>query len=229
MRSMMRWCVVVFLALIAAATPSTALASPEPGADLALTNVSHALDGRSLTVSGWVENRGRAPIGRLVIDASGVSPAGEVTAFGSDGIPWLIRSGESIQFTIRLSVDSHLIRAYSVQVAFARTPIRPLTSVRRTVELELYRPLLLSGVRAQAEIRGRTLTVRADAQRLPVALVIVEVRLLDVHMVGLPLEERRLDVLIVDVPADGSATVHLGTPAFLLRTRVVDVRLKVAW
>ncbi|MGH2373321.1 MAG: hypothetical protein ACRDIC_07565 [bacterium] len=223
----MRWWIVI-LALIAL-TPVHGVANQEPGAGLALINISHALEGRTLTVSGWLENRGSVPTGRFVIDASGTSPSGEVTAFGSDGIPWLIRPGENAAFSIRLPVDGQLIRAYSVQVAFTRSPARPLTSIRRSVDVELYRPLLLSGVRVQAEMRGHTLTVRADAQRLPVALVTVEVRLLSTHLMALHQEERRLDVMLVDVPADGTATVHLGTPAFLLGTRVVDVRLKVAW
>lgn len=222
-------CFVLTIMVLTAATPMTGMASPEPGAGLALTNVSHALDGRSLTISGWVENRGPVPAGGLVIDASGMSPGGDVTAFGSDGIPWLIRPGDAAPFTIRLPVDNQLVRAYSVHVALTRAPSRALASVRRTVDVELYRPLLLSGVRAQAEMRGRTLTVRADAQRLPVTLVTVEVRLLLTHLLGLPLEERRLDVMVVDVPADGTTTVHLGTPALLLGVRVVDVRLRVAW
>lgn len=223
----MRWGILI-LALIAL-TPAQGVSNQEPGVGLALINISHALEGRTLTVSGWIENRGSAPTGRLVIDASGTSPSGDVTAFGSDGIPWLIRPGENAAFSIRLPVDGQLIRAYSVQVAFTRSPARPLTSIRRSVDVELYRPLLLSAVRIQAEVRGHRLTVRADAQRLPVALVTVEVRLLSTHLVALHLEERRLDVLLVDVPADGTTTVHLGTPAFLLGTRVVDVRLRVAW
>ncbi|MGH2404815.1 MAG: hypothetical protein ACRDGN_10165, partial [bacterium] len=186
-------------------------------------------DGRTLTVTGWVENRGPAPIGRLVIDASGTSPTGEVTAFGSDGIPWLIRPGETTPFSVRLPVDGQLIRAYNVQVAFVSAPSRALTSVRRSVDVEMYRTLLLSSVRAQADIRGGTLKVRADAQRLPVALVTVEVRVLLAQVLALPFEQRRMEVIVVDVPADGTATVHLGTDAFLLGVRVVDVRLRVAW
>lgn len=226
----MWWRAAIVAFALSAIVPWTGLAAQEPTNGLVLAGISHALEGRSLVVSGWVENRGPLPVGRLVIDASGLSPSGEVTAFGSDGIPWQIPPGGNATFSVRLPVDGQLIRAYNVQVAFARPPIRALTSVRRPVEIDLYRSLVLSTVRVHAEIRGSTLVVRADAQRLPVSLVTVEVRFILTHLLGRRLEERRLEVVVVDVPADGTATVHLGVhDAFLVGVRVVDARLKVSW
>lgn len=225
----MRWdavSVVVVLAGLLASAPAHA----QPAAGVALTGIVHSLDGRHLIVSGWVENRTPAPVGGLVIDASGVAPTGETTAFGSDGIPWQIAPGASEAFSLRLSVDGQLIRAYTVQVGFVRPPIRPLASVRRDVELDLYRPLLLSVVRPQADLTGGVLTVRADARRLPVAQVTIEVRLLLTQRIRRGLADRRIEVLLVDVPADGAATFHLGmSHVSVLGLRVTDVRLKVAW
>lgn len=225
----MRWVAAILIGVLggAAAVPAS---GAERGAALALANVSHTLEGRHLIVSGWVENRSPAPVGGLVIDARGISPTGETTAFGSDGIPWQIAPGEAESFSLRLPVDGQLIRAYSVQVGLARAPIRPLASVRRDVEAHLYRPLLLSVVRPQVDLTGGLLTVRADAQRLPVAQVTVEVRLLVSQLIRRGLEDRRIEVLLVDVPGDGATTFHLGLiGASVLSLRVTDVRLKVAW
>lgn len=225
----MRWSASTLALILTAGIFAAPAGGAEP-AGLALANVSHTLDGRHLVISGWVENRGAAPAGRLVIDASGTAPSGETTSFGSDGIPWQIAPGAIEAFSLRLPVDGQLIRAYTVQVSFARAPVRPLASVRRGVELDLYRPLLLSAVRPQADLSGGLLTVRADVRRLPVAHVTVEVRLLLTHLIRRGLEDRRIEVLLVDIPADGATTFHLGMHhASILSLRVVDVRLRVAW
>jgi len=221
----MRWSAATLVWILTAGIFAAPAGSAELPTGLALANVSHTLDGRHLIVSGWVENRGPAPVGRLVVDASGTAPSGETTSFGSDGIPWQIAPGATEAFSLRLPVDGQLIRAYTVQVSFARAPIRPLASVRRGVELDLYRPLLLSVVRPRADLSGGLLTVRADAQQFPVAQVTVEVRLLLTHLI-----RRGLEVLLVDIPADGTTTFHLGMHhASVLSLRVVDVRLRVAW
>jgi hypothetical protein len=229
MRVLLRWGSAVLIALLSGGVPLPAGAA-ERAPVLTLASISHTLEGRHLIVSGWVENNGPAPVRGLVIDARGVAPTGETTAFGSDGIPWPIAPGEAETFSLRLPVDGQLIRAYTVQVGFARAPIRPVASVRRDVELALYRPLLLSVVRPQADLTGGRLTVRADAQRLPVAQVTVEVRLLLTHLIRRGLEDRRIEVLLVDVPGDGATTFHLGLMhASVLSLRVTDVRLKVSW
>jgi hypothetical protein len=227
----MRWVTVVLVLTVTAGFPGLAVAAAEPGAGLALTGVYHALEGRHLVISGWVENRGPSPVGRLVVDASGMAPSGETTAFGSDGIPWQIAPGASETFSLRLPVDDRLIRAYTVHVASASAPARPFASVRQTVSADLYRPLLLQMVRAQGDLIAGRLTLRADAQRLPVSTVTVEVRVIVIQSIGRrPFEDRRIETLLVDVPAEGTVSIHLGTSnAVLLALRVTDVRLRIAW
>src|SRR3972149_3527267 len=71
-----------------AASSGTNTPPPAVGAVLALTEVSPALQERTLVISGWVRNAGRLPVAGLVIDASGFAPIGDLAAFGSDGGPW---------------------------------------------------------------------------------------------------------------------------------------------
>jgi len=197
---------------------------------IALVSVAHVLDGRTLVVSGWVENRGPGPVGRLVVDATGFAPSGEPNAFGSDGIPWQIAPGRLEHFAIRLPVDERLIREYAVQVAYSRPPIRPLTSLRRTVDFPIYRPLLLALVRVDGEIRLGRLTVRADVQRLPVTQVTVEATVLIIPPSINRFETQRLETFILDVPADRSVVIGLGiTHVTLQSLRVVGVQTRAVW
>ncbi len=210
--------------------PAPGMAGAEPGAAVALTNISHSIEGKTLIVSGWVENRGMHPAGGLVIDGTGFSPSGEPTAFGSDGIPWQIAPGQSEHFSVRLSIDGQLIREYAVQVAFVRALTRPLAGLRRSVEFGLYRSLLLSMTQVEGSIRAGILTVRSDVRRLPVTRVTAEATVLLTHLVGRHVEASRLETITLDVPADGSVTIGLGVNhAVLLALRVVDVQARVLW
>jgi hypothetical protein len=218
-----RWTVPVALSLI------LAMPSPGAGADasqsVVLTNVSHALDGRDLVVTGWVENRAAHPVARLVVDATGFAPSGEATVFGSDGIPWEIAPGRAERFAIPLPLREQLVRGYVVQISSSHPPLATPVSVSRSVDLAIYRPLLLSVVRLKGDIRGTLLTVRGDVERWPIAGVTVEATLL-VPRVQVP----RLETLVLDVPANRTVSLRLGIPgSMLLNLRVVDVRLKIMW
>lgn len=201
-----------------------ALAEPDaPG--VTLTDVSHALEGRMLIITGWVHNRGPLPIGQLVVDVAGFAPSGDLVAFGSDGIPWDILPGSAERFDIHLSIHDHLIREYTVQVARAQLTPRPLAGIRRGVDLTLYRSLVLTMVRVRADVRPWRLSVRSDARGLPVAQVTVIATLL------FPRQQfHELSTITIDVPADGETIVPLGfKEVFLLGVRVIDVILSASW
>lgn len=218
------WPVVVALSLLAGfPTASTAAADSAPG--LALTNVSHTLDGRALAITGWVENRGKTSVGRLVVDASGFMPSGDLTAFGSDGIPWEIAPGGAERFTIRLPIAGELVHDYVVQVSLAQFPIRPLAGVRRSVDLALYRPLLLSLVQVTGNVRPGLLILHSSVSRLPVKQVTTEVTLLLIDPAF-----QILRTFTVNVPADGTTVIPLGSrEAILVTVRVVDLLLRANW
>src|SRR3972149_9852507 len=78
-----------------AAPSGTNTPPPAVGAVLELTDVTHALQERTLVISGWVRNASRLPVAGLVIDASGFAPVGDLAAFGSDGIPWSVPPGSA--------------------------------------------------------------------------------------------------------------------------------------
>ncbi len=204
---------------------SPAGAAPDPDLRLAVTGLSHAVDGRALLINGWVENRGARPVSRLVVDATGFGPSGDQAFFGSDGIPWDIVPGGAERFTIRLPLADQPVRDYLVQVASIQQPRRPLASARRSVDIMLYRPLLLSIVRVSGDIQAGVIIVRSDAGGWPVAGVTVEATVI------LPRHNRlaRVETFTLDLPGRGTTRLGLGADATLLSLRVVDVRLSSVW
>lgn len=215
----------VLIAGLVSAPFVPALADLDNAAGVSLTSVSHALEGRTLIITGWVHNRGSLPIGQLVVDAAGFAPAGDLIAFGSDGIPWDILPGSAERFDIHLPIRDQLIREYTVQVARARVTPRPLAGIRRGVDPTLYRSLVLTMVRVRADVRPWRLSVRSDARGLPVARVTVIATLLFPHQ-----QFHELATITVDVPADGETSIPLGVKeVFLLGVRVIDVLLTASW
>ncbi|MBM3469351.1 MAG: hypothetical protein FJX73_00945 [Armatimonadetes bacterium] len=200
-------------------------AATQPSAPIALTNVYHSLEGQTLVIHGMVENRSAASLGRLVIDATGLTPSGSAAYGGSDGIPWGVAPGRDEAFSINLFLTGQLVREYVVRVALASAPNRPLASVRRSADGSLYRPLLMSVVRLRGAVNGDLLSVRSDAGGWPVAQVTVEaVLLVPGH------HAPHLRRLVLDVPADGEGRIRHGLAgAELVGLRVVDVRPKVLW
>src|SRR3989337_4439865 len=95
-----------------AASSGTSTPPPAAGAVLELTEVTHALQERTLVISGWVRNAGRLPVAGLVIDASGFSPVGDLAAFGSDGIPRSMSPGSADHFQIFLPLSRTLVSSY---------------------------------------------------------------------------------------------------------------------
>jgi len=202
-------------------------AEPSPGERIAIANLSHALEDRTLTITGWLENRGATPISQLVIDARGFGPSGDLVALGSDGIPWEVLPGGTERFTIALTVTPKLVRDYLVQVSTRGSPSRQLAKQRQGVSTELYRPLLFSRVEVTAELNAGMLTIHTSAEGLPVNQVTVRATVL-LHEFD-PLLAHVFSVDL-DVPADGTTVITLGTfPARLLSVRIVDLRLKTAW
>jgi hypothetical protein len=162
-----------------------------------------------------------------VIDARGFGPSGDLVAFGSDGIPWELRSGATERFTIALTVTPQLIRDYIVQVSTRGSPARLLANQRRSVSTELYRPLLFSRVGITSELEAGVLKIRTSAEGLPVTQVTVRATVLLREF-----DPKRVNVFSIDldVPADGTTVIPLGTRrAKLLSVRIVDLRLKATW
>lgn len=219
----MRWlpATVCALGLLVGLAPHTAGAPP---ARLALSEIAHTLDGNIFVITGLIENLGPAAAG-LVVDAVGYSVQGDELITGSDGIPWVVPSGGVERFSIRLIVRNRLIRDYVVKVAYARPPYTAIASVRRSVDLALYRGLILSVVQVRATLVDGWLFVRNRADSLPVAQVTVEVTVL------LPFRKVfTLQTITLTVPADGTATAFIGLPgAVLVSTRITEVLLKVSW
>ncbi len=190
-----------------------------------LSNVSHTLDGGTLTVTGWVVNGGHAPLSRLVIDVQGFSPSGDLTAFGSDGIPWDIPPGGAERFSVPLAVPAPLIRDYTVTISSARAWGRPLAGVHRRVESALYHALVVSRVRLTADVQVGRLTLRTDVGGMPVAQITVEATLIlfNPHV-------NLLQSVTVVMPADATETFGIdGIRAALVSLRVVDLLLTTAW
>src|SRR3989442_151127 len=191
-------------------------AAPEP--ILALSDVGHALDGDMLIITGWVTNRGMSPVSGLVIDARGFSPAGDLIAFGSDGIPWTVPPGRAEHFSVLVPVLETLIRDYTVAVSVPRVPVRPLAGVRRSVDVVLYRALVLSRVRIFGDVDIGQLTLRSDVRGLPVAQLTVEATvILQQPKINL------LQTLTVTLPADATEAFEIGgNRAALGSLRTVD-------
>ncbi len=220
------WLMLTALMLVISAT-GTGEAAQTSGSSVALTKISHALDDRMLVVSGWVENQGPNPVSRLVIDVKGFDPSGNLAVFGSDGIPWEIQAAGAERFSVGLPIQTQLIRDYVVQLTSLAFSPRLLANQRRSVDVELYRPLLFSRVNVNGDIRAGLLTVRSRADGLPINRVIVRATVLLNDLIDLHAKVFTLDL---DVPADGTATVLFGfRTAMLLTLRVVDIRLKTVW
>jgi len=219
------WLVLTVLVAILGYADRSA-AAPSSVAIITLADVSHALDDRTLTVTGWVENRGGNAVSRLVIDAQGFAPSGELVAFGSDGIPWELRPGSSERFSIAVPVPTQLIRDYVVQVSTLGSPVHLYASQRRSVRIDSYRALLLARIGVESDLQSDMLRVRASTAGLPVTQVTVRATVL--------LERKfRTEVFTVDVdvPADGTVILPLGMrrAITLLSVRIVDIQLKTAW
>lgn len=193
-----------------------------------VTEVAHTLDGRTLIVTGFVRNLGAQALPRLVIDVSGFGPSGELVTAGSDGIPWALLPGASDRFSIAMPVPRRLIREYVVQVAKTTPPFTAIASLRRGIELALYRPLFLSMIQLRAQVHSGQLTLRAETDDLPVTHVSAAVTILLLSVVTD--EEFQVVTLRFDLAANSSTSVFLGTPrALLLTARVVDFRLRATW
>lgn len=215
--------VLLSVLLLCMGPAHTASGAPS-GTQLVLTDVAHALDGGTLVITGLLENRGPAAAG-LLIDASGFSADGDEVAAGSDGIPWTVRTGGVERFTIRLAVSDQLIRDYVVTAAYARPPYTAVAAIRRGVDLSLYRALILSMVRVQADLVDGWLFVRGRTENLPVSQITVEVSVL------VPFRKTFvIQTFTLTVSAEGTATAFVGHPlAALVSTRITDVLLKVSW
>lgn len=221
---------VVACCLALAAAPGTRAASPlRP--PILFSDVAHAIEGRTLTVTGLVRNLGQQPLSRLVIDATGFGPAGELVTAGSDGVPWAVGPGQSERFSIAMPIPRRLVREYVVQVAESTPPFTPISTVRRGVDVALYRPLILSMIRLRTHVQGGVLVLKADTEDLPVTHVTAQVTLLLSNVLTSVLTDQFEAVTLrVDVPANSSKTIVLGTfHALLLSTRVSDFRLQTAW
>jgi len=219
------WVVWVGVVVIGVFWPHLPIVEAARPSSIELSNVSHTLDGATLTVTGWVVNRGQAPLSRLVIDVHGFAPSGDLTAFGSDGIPWDIPPGGAERFSVSLAVPAPLIRDYTVTVSPARAWGRPLAGVRRRVDSTLYRTLVVSRVRLAADVQVGRLTLRTDVGGMPVAQITVEATLIifNPHV-------NLLQSLTVAMPPDATETFGIdGIRAALVSLRVVDLLLTTAW
>ncbi len=219
----MRGVHAVLLLVLAGAGTVSAAGSVPPA--VVLTDVTHTLDGSTLVIAGWVRNQTAHPVSRLVVDASGFAPSGDLVAFGSDGIPWEIAAGRAERFSVALPVPDRLIRDYTVVVSSVQAPIYPLAGLRRSVDVALYRPLVLSRVRVSGDVQVGQLTLRSDVHGMPVAQMTVEATLIlfnpDVNL---------LQTLTVTLPADASETVAIGgREAALVSLRIVGLLLQSAW
>jgi hypothetical protein len=189
-----------------------------------LADVSHSLQGRTLVLTGAVRNIGRVPVARLVIDASGFAPTGDLAAFGSDGVPWPMRPGATERFQIFLPLGAALVSHYSVTVSGSR-PAQPRpATLTRTIHPGFYRPLILPRVRVDVDREPTALTFRASADGLPVVAVLVTVNML--------VQEREvvLRVLTAEVPVGQPLRVRYA-PLILsvVSVTITDVILAPTW
>lgn len=219
------WVVWVGIAVTGAFWPHLPIVDAARSPSIELSNVSHALDGAILTITGWVVNGGQAPLSRLVVDVHGFTPSGDLTAFGSDGIPWDIPPGGAERFSVALAVPASLIRDYTVTVSSARAWGRPLAGVRRRVDSALYHALVVSRVRLAAHVRPGRLTLRTDVDGMPVAQITVEATLVLFNpLVNL------LQSFTVVMPPNATETFSIdGIRAALVSLRVVNLLLTTAW
>jgi hypothetical protein len=221
----MRIPTVVFVICLLAGTVVPAPTGAQAAPAVLLSDVSPTLDGSMLVVSGWVFNRGTGPVSRLVIDASGFAPSGDLVTSGSDGIPWQIPVGGAERFSVLLPIRDRLVRNYAVTVAVTRDPVHPLVRVHGSVSIALYRPLVLSRIRLSAMLKGGKLIFINDVGGMPVEQVTVEATvLLRQPKINL------LQILTVTLPPDASEVVAIGgASALLVAVRIVDFVLKTDW
>lgn len=206
---------------LAAASP------PAPRATLALGEVTHSLEDSTLVISGWVRNAGGLPVSGLVIDASGFAPTGDLAAFGSDGIPWIMRPDAAEHFRIFLPLGKALVSTYTVSVTGSRPRQDRPATVTRAIFPRFYRPLILPRVRVNVSAEAYSLTFTASAEGLPVTAVEVSVQLLVDELRGALPDFR---VLTVEVPVDRPMRMRFA-PLILkvVSVSVVDVVLAPSW
>lgn len=204
-----------------------AVSSPpavESAARLELLDVAHALQERTLVISGAVHNAGRVAVARLVIDASGYAPTGDLAAFGSDGIPWVVRPGAAERFQIFMPLGAELVSAYTLTVSESRPSQFRRAVVSRMIFPTFYRALILPRVRVDVQREPTALTFTATAEGLPVVAVWVTVNILVQE------HEVVLRVLTVEVPVD--RPLRLRYAPLILRVvsvSVTDVTLSRGW
>jgi len=214
----------VLLGITLVASPATA--DPPPPARIVLSDVSHGLENQMLVITGLVRNLTPDPVARLVIDVNGYGPRGELLTSGTDGIPWEMPAATTERFTIALPLGRQLVREYVVQVSAQRSP-GMLSSVRRGVDVGIYRDHLRSLVRVSAQIEHGILVARADAAGLPVSQVTIQAT---VWMLDPLAAHSKIFPFVLDISPDRFSTVFLPTPhAILLTLRVLDIRLKASW
>lgn len=213
----------LLIAVLAATPVGAGLAAPPT---VALADVAHALDGRTLVITGRVLDAGPEPLAQLVVDAAGFGPSGELVAAGTDGIPWTVPPRGAERFAITLPLGRTLVREYLVEISRRGAPA-VLASARRGVAAALYRDHLPSLIELRGRVEAGLLTVRAEGPGLLIAQIIAEASLLVFDPV---LDGFRAVRLKVDLPPRGAATVFLGTPrAILISLRLADIRLRAAW
>ena len=210
----------------AGAAPSGTNTPPPPaGAVLELTEVTHALQERTLVISGWVRNAGRLSVAGLVIDASGFAPVGDLAAFGSDGIPWSMRPGSAEHFQIFLPLSRTLVSNYTVTISASRPRQARVSTVTRSIFPAFYRPLILPRVQVNVDAEPTALTFTASADGLPVAAVQVTVNLLVREKTDIVLR-----VLTVEIPV--GRPLRLRFAPLIVRVvsvTVADVILSPSW
>lgn len=203
----------------------TAASAPPAAAVLELVDVGHALRERTLVITGWVRNVGALPAGELVIDASGFAPTGDLAAFGSDGIPWMVAPGGAEPFQIFLPLGRSLVSRYTVTVSGSRPRQARPAAVSRSILPAFYRPLILPRVRVDVDAEATVLTFTAWAEDLPVTAVRVTVNLLVRAKDGVTLR-----ALTVEVPV--SRPLRLRFAPLVVRVvsvTVADVVLTPSW
>lgn len=216
------------VAALTVIAPSARAAQPSaPAAVLVLEEITHALSGRTLVISGVVRNAGRLPVSRLVIDASGFSPTGDLAAFGGDGVPWDIPPERGEHFRIFLPLGQTFVSTYTVAVTGSRPRQARATTVTRAIFPRFYRPLILPRVRVTVSAESYALTFTASAEGLPVSTVEVSVQLL---VDELRATQPDLRVLAVEVPVDRPLRMRFAPLIVkVLSVTVVDVVLTSSW
>ncbi len=215
----------VVLAAVLPAPGAFAAPPAPPGVVLQLVGVDHALQDRTLIVTGWVRNTGVLPVSRLVIDASGYAPQGDLAAFGGDGIPWVIRPGGTERFQILLPLASALVSRYTVSVSDSRPQQTQPVSITRGIFPAFYRPLILPRVHVKVDAEPTALTFTVFVDDLPVEEVHVTVNFFVQEEKG-PV----LTVLTVEVPVGRPLRVRFAPLIIqVVSVTVTDVILTPSW